>query len=161
MTTVTTTVTTPITTDLQHYELTAEWLDDSQGRAIMLTQADGSGCNEPSTILLDMWQLRAVCERFGVASDPQSAKTIATLQRRMLVLERRITHLANYLDTCTDRSHANLDYETDYAYATAEIAAEFVADFAGDHVANPVSVARTAKDSPQPTQLELTSSVTA
>ena len=93
-----------MTDKLQHHELTAEWLDDDQGRAIMLTQADGSGCNEAATILLSPWQLRAVCERFDLVgtSDPKAAKTIATLTRRLLVLNGRIEHLADYLHNNSD-----------------------------------------------------------
>ena len=120
---------TEITAKLTHHELSAEWVTDSQGRAIMLTQTDGSGCNEPSTILIDPWQLRAVCEQFGIiASDRQAAKTITMMTRRLLVLRDRIDELANYLCNHSDHKHADLSYEMTYANATADIAAEFVAD---------------------------------
>lgn len=118
-----------MTDKLQHHEIIAEWLDDDQGRAIMLTQHDGSGCNEPSTILMDPWQLREICERFGqVAPDHQAARTITTLTRRLLVLADRIEHLAHHLTNHSDHMHADLDYEQTYATATADIATEFCVD---------------------------------
>lgn len=119
-----------MTETFRHREILAELITDSEGQDIFLSQQDGSGCNEPSVVILAPWQLRALGEQFGLveASDPQAAKTIATLQRRMLVLEKRIAHLADYLCTCSDSEHANLDYEVDYAASTAEIAAEFIAD---------------------------------
>ena len=122
-----------MTDKLQHHELTAEWLDDDQGRAIMLTQADGSGCNEAATILLSPWQLRAVCERFDLVgtSDPKAAKTIATLTRRLLVLHERIHHMAYWLANHSDSKHADLSYVQTYATATADIADEFCAELVG------------------------------
>jgi hypothetical protein len=122
-----------MTDKLQHHELTAEWLDDDQGRAIMLTQADGSGCNEASTILLSPWQLRAVCEKFDLlaTSDPQAAKHIATLERRLRLLRDRINHLGEYLALHSDSEHADLSYEQTYATATADIADEFCAELEG------------------------------
>lgn len=119
-----------MTDKLQHHELTAEWMDDDHDRAIMLTQQDGSGCNEASTILLSPWQLREVCERFDLtgSSDPQAAKTIATLTRRLLVLNERIGHLASHLSSHDDPKHVDPTYDMTYANATADIAAEFVAE---------------------------------
>ena len=73
---------TTMTTKLTHHHLCAEQVNDDHGTAILLTQQDG--IEEPHSILVHPFQLRAVCERFGIiASDPQGAKTIATLQRRM------------------------------------------------------------------------------
>ncbi len=117
-----------MTDKLQHHELIAEWVDDSQGRAIMLTQP-ADNYDEPGSVLIHPWQLRAVCEQFGIiAADQQAAKTIATLQRRLLVLADRIDTLANYLSNHSDHKHADLDYELTYSNATADIAAEFVAE---------------------------------
>jgi len=113
---------------LQHHELFVEWLDDQQGPAVTLTQPSG-GCQEPSSVLVHPWQLRAVCEQFGIiASDPQTAKTIATLTRRLLVLRDRIDHLGDYLTNRSDHDNANLDYELTYITATADIASEYCAD---------------------------------
>lgn len=117
---------------LQHHELTAEWVDDSQGPAIMLTQ-HSIGYDEPETVLLHPWQLRAVCEKFDLqgTSDPQAAKTIATLTRRLESLSDRVHFLADYLANHSDHKHADLDYETTYARATSDIAYEFCAELEG------------------------------
>jgi hypothetical protein len=176
-----------MTNAIQHHDLTAKRLGEEPDDAIVLTQDDYSG-NEPNAVLLHPSQLRNVCEQFGIiqfgiiASDPQAAKTIAMLQRRLLALNDRVDFLANYLCNHSDHKHADLNFEMTYANATADIAAEFVADFAGDCVANPASVPSTAKGSPHsmpsnapiqaqaaskpakatnPTQLELTSSAAA
>lgn len=118
-----------MTDKLTHHELTAELVDDCQGSAIMLTQP-ADNYDDPGSVLIHPWQLRAVCEQFGIiASDPQAAKTIATLQRRLQVLAGRIAHLADYLRDHSDHKHANLDYELTYSNATADIASEFVAEF--------------------------------
>lgn len=115
---------------LKHHEVTAELHEAEHGTEILLTQRDTCG-NGDDVVTLHRWQLRAICDHFGItAADEQAAKMIATLQRRMLVLTARIAHLAHYLVTCSDHVHADLDYETGYATATAEIADEFVADFA-------------------------------
>lgn len=114
-----------MTDTLQHHELTAEWVNDNQGKAIMLTQP-ADNYDEPGTVLIHPWQLRAVCEQFGIiASDPQAEKTIATLTRRLMVLRDRIDHLADFLANHSDSKHADLSFEQTYATATAEIADEF------------------------------------
>jgi hypothetical protein len=120
-------------TEIIHYNLKAELIHDEKGDAIILTHDDNSG-NDPHMVVAHPWQLRAVCEQFGLtpASDAQAAKTIATLQRRMKVLNTRIEYLADYLCTCSDSSHADFRHETDYARATADIAAEFCTDFSSD-----------------------------
>lgn len=117
-----------MTDTLTHHNLTAEWVYDTQGNAIMLTQP-ADNYDEPGTVLIHPWQLRAVCEQFGIiASDPQAAKTIATLTRRLLVLNERVDHLADYLANHSDSKHTDLTYEQSYARATADIAAEFCAE---------------------------------
>lgn len=117
-----------MTDTLKHHELTAEWVNDNQGKAIMLTQP-ADNYDEPGTVLIHPWQLRAVCEQFGIiASDPQAAKTIATLTRRLMVLRDRIDHLADYLANHSDSKHADLSFEQSYATATADIADEFCAE---------------------------------
>lgn len=117
-----------MTATLTHHELTAEWVDDNQGRAIMLTQP-ADNYDDPGTVLVHPWQLRAVCEQFGIiASDPLAAKTITTLTRRLHLLRDRIDHLAEYLALHSDSEHADLTYEQTYARATADIADEFCAE---------------------------------
>jgi hypothetical protein len=118
-----------MTTILTHHDLTAEAIHDKQGDAILLTQ-DADGFNEPNTVLVHPWQLRAVCEQFGIiASDPQAAKTIATLQRRMLGLHERIQALVDWMAAHTDYKHADLTHETAQLLALLDLANEWVADF--------------------------------
>ena len=94
----------------------------------MLTQP-ADNYDDPGTVLIHPWQLRAVCEQFGIiASDPQAAKTIAMLTRRLHLLRDRIDYLADWLVNHSDHKHADLSYELTYARATADIAAEFCAE---------------------------------
>ena len=113
---------------LQHHEMTAEWVDDRHGQAVMLTQAN-DGYDEPNSVLIHPWQLRAVCEKFGlVANDPTTHKTIATLTRRLQLLNSRIQHLDNWLRTLSDTDHADLTYEIGFSGGTADMAKEFCAE---------------------------------
>lgn len=132
-----------MTATLQHHELTAEWANDKQGPAVMLTQTDPFN-DDPDTVLLHPWQLRAVCEQFDLlpASDPQAAKTIATLTRRLLALRDRIDFLADWLVNNSDSRHADLSYEQTYARATADIAYEFCAEL--EDVEPPSAASETA-----------------
>ncbi len=103
-----------MTDTLTHHELTAEWVADNQGRAILLTQPSDN-YDDPREVLIHPWQLRAVCEQFGIiASDPQAAKTIATLTRRLHLLRDRIERLHEYLLSCNvvGSCHYQLSYLT-------------------------------------------------
>lgn len=114
---------------LTHHHLEAEEVNDKHGRAIMLTQSE-DGYNEPNTVLVHPWQLRGVCEQFGIiAADEQAAKTIATLQRRMLVLRGRIDQLAQWMAQHSDHKHADLSHEMTSINALADLAGEWCADF--------------------------------
>lgn len=113
---------------LTHHHLSAEWVRDAHGAAIMLTQQDG--IEDPQTVLVHPWQLRAACEHFGIiASDPQAAKTIATLQRRMVALQNRIDALADWMAEHSDHAHADLSYEVTQLHALQDLAAEWCAEF--------------------------------
>jgi hypothetical protein len=128
---------TMMTDILTHHELTAEWVGDDKGRAVLLTQQDG--IDEPDSVLLHPAQLRAVCEQFGIiAADGQAAKTIATLTRRLNTLRERIGHVAYYLANHSDNEHADLSYEQIYAGATADMADEFCFDL-DDQSGEPLS----------------------
>ena len=125
---------------LTHHHLTAEAVNDEHGKAIMLTQQDG--LEEPNTVLVHPWQLRAVCEQFDlIASDPQVEKTIATLKRRMEMLRDCIAHLHDYLANHSDHRHADLSYEVAYATACIDLADEFCADFDVTHLRTTTSAA--------------------
>ncbi|WP_291518416.1 hypothetical protein [Acidovorax sp.] len=114
---------------LTHHHLSAEALHDEHGKAILLTQQDG--IDEPHTVLVHPWQLRAVCEQFGIiASDDQAAKTIYTLQRRMTGLLGRIEHLAEWMTNHSDQRHADLTYEITLLQALQDLASEWCGDFA-------------------------------
>lgn len=116
-------------TKLTHHHLTAEEVNDEHGQAILLTQQDG--IEEPHSVLVHPWQLRAVCEEFGiVASDEQAAKTIRTLQRRMTGLLGRIEHLAGWMTNHSDQRHADLTYEITQLQALHDLASEWCAEFA-------------------------------
>ncbi|ART49127.1 hypothetical protein [Acidovorax carolinensis] len=117
---------------LTHHHLTAEAVNDKHGQAILLTQQDG--IEEPHSVLVHPFQLRAVCEQFGIiASDPQAAKTIATLQRRMKGLHERIEALADWMAEHSDHRHADLSYETTQLHALLDLAGEWCADFDSEH----------------------------
>jgi hypothetical protein len=121
---------TTMTTKLTHHHLSAELVNDDHGTAIMLTQHDEGGYTEPSTVLVHPYQLRAVCEQFGIiASDTQAAKAIATLQRRMVGLHDRIEALADWMAQHSDHRHADLSYETTQLRALLDLASEWCADF--------------------------------
>ena len=117
-----------MTTKLTHHHLSAEAVNDKHGPAIMLTQQDG--IEEPQSVLVHPFQLRAVCEQFGIiASDTRAAKTIATLQRRMVGLRDRIDDLADWMAKHSDHEHADLSYETTQLRALQDLAGEWCADF--------------------------------
>lgn len=116
-------------TILTHHDLVAEEVNDEHGHAILLTQQDG--LEEPRSVLVHPWQLRAVCEHFGiVASDEQASKTIQTLQRRMKGLLGRIEHLAEWMTNHSDQRHADLTYEITQLQALQDLASEWCEDFA-------------------------------
>ena len=117
-----------MTTKLTHHHLSAEAVDDEHDKAILLTQQDG--IEEPQSVLMHPFQLRAVCEQFGIiASDTRAAKTIATLQRRMVKLSERIDDLADWMAKHSDHAHADLSYETTQLRALQDLAGEWCAEF--------------------------------
>lgn len=119
-----------MTDNLTHHNLKAEWVSDKHGTAVMLTQQDESGCYEPSTVLVHPWQLRAVCEQFGlVAANPVAARNIATLTRRMVALRDRIESLRDYMAEFSDHDHADLSAEMTRINALADLACEWCRDF--------------------------------
>lgn len=94
---------------------------------ILLEQDSGGNIDR---VAIHPIHLRYMAEQFGLeaTSDPQAAKTIAMLTRRLLVLNDRIDHLADWLANHSDHKHADLTHEMTYARATADIAAEFCAE---------------------------------
>lgn len=120
---------------MTHHHLAAEIVNDKHGTAIMLTQQED--INEPDTIMVHPWQLRAVCEQFGIiAGDQQAAKTIATMQRRMQGLRARIDAITDWMTQNSDHRHADLTYEVTQLQALQDLASEWCAEFEhADHLA--------------------------
>ena len=114
---------------LTQHHLTAEPVHDEHGQAIMLSQQE-DGYDDPETIMAHPWQLRAICEHFNImAAEPQTAKAIATLQRRMLVLRDRIDQLHKRIASHCDREHADLFEQLLGIEVLADLAREWCADF--------------------------------
>lgn len=124
-----------MTDKLTHHHLAAEEVNDEHGRALLLTQQDG--IEEPQSVLVHPWQLRAVCEHFGIiASDQQAAKTVATMQRRLQGLRARIDAITDWMTQHSDHRHANLTYEVTQLQALQDLASEWCAEFEhADHLA--------------------------
>ena len=124
-----------MTNKLNHHDLTAELVNDEHGEAIVLTQQKDRH-SEPSTVMVHPWQIRAVCEQFGIlSSDPQTAKTIATLQRRMRSLFERIDKLDDWLTNHSDHRNADLSQELASIGALYDLAREWCADFDSEQAA--------------------------
>lgn len=109
--------------------LTIEHIDDGSGSGLIVLEQDD--CGNTDRVALHPIHLRYLAEKFGLAesSDAQAQKIIATLRRRLLMLNDRMVHLADYLADCSDHEHADLMYETAYARATADLSAEYCAEF--------------------------------
>lgn len=114
---------------LQNHEFRAELIQDEDGPAVMIDQADANGDGEHS-VILHPHQLRAICEHFGILpADEQASKTIASLQRRMLALRDRIDQLGDALLNNNDHAHVDLDHELSLVTALDDLAREWCKDF--------------------------------
>ena len=124
------------TPTMSHFSLKAERTND----CILLTQRDSQG--KINEVRLNPWQLRAACEHFGLlTADPQAAKTIATLQRRMVALRDRIDDLCDFMTKFSDHKHADLSHEMNALDTMYELANEWCADFVGISPETPARVA--------------------
>jgi hypothetical protein len=114
-------------TAFTNYQVNAELLTDEKGSYISLEQKNDY--EDPPTVYLHPWQLRATCEHFGIiASEQGSANSIASLERLLMTLRDRIETLHDYLCNNSDHKHADLTVELTYATATIDIANEFCHD---------------------------------
>lgn len=139
-------------------DLKIELMDDGIGEGLIILEQDDSG--NVDRVAIHPLHLRYMAEKMGLieTSDPQAAKTIATLTRRMRLLRDRIDRLHNYLVNHSDHKHAALSYEVTYATACIDLADEFCADFENEEseqaapdapILQPLKVA--PKSTPAPT----------
>ena len=144
-----------------HCQVTAELMTDEKGPLISLEQQDG--INDPTAVYLHPWQLRNILEQFGViAADKESAKTIATLERRLLVLRDRLADLHSYMVNHSDHKHADLSYEMTLLSASLDIADEFCHDLptpANSAPLQPIQTTAAPECSPAPTKTDKQQSI--
>jgi hypothetical protein len=113
--------------NISHCNVTAEFLNDEQGPLISLTQQEGY--EDPCTVHLHPFQLQSILAEFGVINtDKYADKTIAKLERRLMVLRDRIEALHDNL--C---NNSNLTWVATHATATMDIAKEFCHDLNAPH----------------------------
>lgn len=118
-------------------DLKIERMEDGIGAGlILLEQDDGSG--NIGSVAIHPIHLRYMAEKFGLveSSDMQAKKMIATLRRRLLMLNDRVAHLADYLANHSDHKHADLMYEMTYARATADLGDEYCVEFEQEEAAS-------------------------
>ena len=112
---------------LTHHTFTAEAITDKNGHAILIEQQ--CGFNEPLSVILHPWQIRAICEHFELlATDESAAKSIRMLQRRLLALNERILDLQSYMATCSDHKNSDLMVEMERLNALADLSGEWCAE---------------------------------
>ena len=118
-----------------------------------LIRLENESMGDSYTVDVHPVHIRLMAEKMGLlqTSNPLAAKTIATLQRRLVALRDRISHLGEYLALHSDSQHADLSYEQTYATASADIADEFCADFE-----NPQSFEQPTSAPPNPGSLQAT-----
>ncbi|MBC7601224.1 MAG: hypothetical protein H7255_00990 [Ramlibacter sp.] len=109
-----------------------------------LIRLENESMGDSYAVDLHLIQLRYLAEKMGLihemsATDADMLRMVAKLKRRMLVLQKRVDHLASWLCLHSDSQRADLSYEQDYATATADICEEFCADLdeMPSHTASP------------------------
>jgi hypothetical protein len=112
-------------------ELKIELMNDGMGEGLILLEQDS--CGQIDRVSIHPVHLRYMAEKFGLieTSDPQAARTIATLERRLRLLRDRIDQIGDWLTNHPGRAHADLDREIIYIEATSDIADEFCEDMEG------------------------------
>jgi hypothetical protein len=99
------------------------------GDSISLEQ--DAGCGEVDRVTLHAIHVRMLAEKTGLLPpappvNVDADRTIARLQRQLLVLHSRIDHLDDMIRAAAAKGHEDLELESCYAYATWELAREFV-----------------------------------
>lgn len=141
-------------TKFTHHHLSAERIEDEHGPAIVLSQQEG--IEDSNVIVIHPWQLRAMCEQFGIiASEDRVRQTIASLQRRMKGLLERIEDLADWMAQYSDHRHADLSYEMTQLRALRELTDEWCADFGSKEAAPTVEMDSTPECATAPAQATL------
>lgn len=109
--------------------LKIEKIEDENGSLILLEQDSGGNVDH---IAVHSVHLRYMCEQFGLieTTDPDGARTIATLQRRIRLLRDRAAHLSQWLSS-SERERTDIEYGVAYADSIAVMAAEFCVDMGG------------------------------
>lgn len=114
---------------IQH-QVRADWVESADGPEVMLTQDEGGLGEPPNTVMVHPWQLRSICEKFGIVSTSEEGeREIAALKRRMVVLRDRIDSLLTYMRDHSDTRHADLSFELVNLVALSDLADEWCADF--------------------------------
>ena len=110
-------------------DLKIELMDDSQGDGLILLEQNS--CGNIDRVAIHPIHLRYMAEKMGLveSGDPTAAKTIDTLQRRMVALRDRIESLADWMARYSDHKHADLSHETTLLHAMADLAREWCHDF--------------------------------
>lgn len=105
-----------------------EQIGDGIGDGLICLEQDN--CGETESVAIHPIHLRYMAEKFGLipTSDPEGAKMIAQLQRRMRLLQERIEHLHDWLGKQIERGHVNLEHEATYSQATVDLVGEFCAE---------------------------------
>lgn len=114
---------------IQH-QVRADWVESENGPEVMLTQDEGCLGEPPNTVMVHPWQLRSICEKFGIVSTSEAGeREIAALKRRMVALRDRIDSLLTYMRDHSDTRHADLSFELVNLVALSDLADEWCADF--------------------------------
>lgn len=122
------------TTKETFHEVTAEFVTDEHGTAVMLTQPD-QGTDDHCTVLMHPLQLRHFAERFA-GMEPigwMTSQPVKTLARRLHTLAFHIDFLYDYIKHHSDHKHADLSFELVKVTALTEMADEFCADLPDEH----------------------------
>lgn len=114
---------------IQH-QVRADWVESGEGPEVMLTQDEGGLGEPPMTIALHPWQLRSICEKFGIVmATEEDARELVAMRRRMLILRDRIDSLLDYMRQHSDTRHADLSFELVNLGALSDLAGVWCADF--------------------------------
>lgn len=128
--------------------LKIELMNDNDENLILLEQDSGGHI---ARLAIHSIHVRYIAEKMGLipSSDLGAAKTIATMQRRIVALRDRIENLADWMAKYSDHKHADLSHETTQLDAMAELAREWCYDFEeAEQATHPSSLSTTDSKNP-------------